>query len=765
MAMKLAPGWSKEYDCATLRIEGVSDDEAERIVPDELLSVYPTSKTVRLMQSICLYRTKEKIRDGWGIVRDNKNVYWQIGLDDPDLRFEWAPQNKDKGVSVSGSSKRGFRKKERLAEDYNQPAFIIGALMLGRYGYRAEAAIGGVSEAKVVENESSVIGTSVADFEKLVKNDEKYRKGFKQVFGEDAEPDDEPDEDDVKLLLAARKYGVYKLFGENRIGAMRPELAAGRLQLGVDELQAILRLMSQVEGVHNVLKLTRFLVRENGKPAMHVVSGDGSLDDIKLGPFEDPQQDILVPTGGLALNQIAPLVGQRPFDLLCMSLVWPMVCQNDEGGYVLMSDDGGTGKSMFVKGFTRMFHSIAASGIKLNELMKGGFEAGLQYMNLMGKDYAIVEEAEKVTSDCMPPLNELTTGNMQIARWHGGSQAFWCHVLVILTTNKPDEMPDINAVGRRRVTITLQKSPTEEWHAPMLDGRGKRMQYTDTRTEAKQVLSRYDYVASTDYCLAEMLWHGVKLLRERQAQRKQGFEGMLAELSMDDQSNAANAITRHDPEVTELIRTLHDDQYARDLMNGVSKDPQTGIVASPKFPETMLPHLTNREAFLDQNGISWKRDKKNDPRRTLDGKRQRVIALNPDKLRKAWGMVPSKPKVTGDLTMEQLIERINGYLMDRCGAGYTAELVTSDTHNVEPDTTQLLFHAPNTSICLTMAAEVSDGNTISLPGCKVNLTDSNGKAIKAVTDIDGLAGLLRTAKKGASYGEPIPELKEAISND
>ncbi|NMM97549.1 primase-helicase family protein [Bifidobacterium olomucense] len=397
------------------------------------------------------------------------------------------------------------------------------------------------------------------------------------------------------------------------------EQTASSLHLQPKELQCILMLMRHVDGV----KTARDVLRINGTSYEW---RRRRMCEVQLREDEVPLFSVNVNTDEDAIRNIMPLVGQQGFDLYTTSMPYSIIATVEH--YFLFSDDGGAGKSTLIGAFMSVFNSISATVTNLSSMaQKPGFDQGYAIKALLGTRMAFIDEAGAIDKSVVGILNSVSTGSPQQARWHNGGEDFWCHDSLYIGTNCPDRLDDLDANTRRRITISFKKSETEEWGA------------CATRTDGSLILdetgnemNKRDYAMSEE-CVAEMLFHGVKLILKRQEELDPDAD-ILKGLSMDDVATSENAILNRDEELMQLAERLHADEAVRAYMNGESEDGRSYI---PVVAKEIIPSMRNRGTFLEEHGIKIR-----GPKRMFkaEGKQKPVIAIvDRDAFRPVWDLV------------------------------------------------------------------------------------------------------------------------------
>ncbi|WP_150380417.1 hypothetical protein [Bifidobacterium tissieri] len=364
-------------------------------------------------------------------------------------------------------------------------------------------------------------------------------------------------------------YHLYVLGPDGEVGRERTDL-----RLGLLELYGLLRLMASVEGV---VKLRR-AVRIDGRSYEQDV--DGRIIETRMGKDDLPLADIATPRVRRAEAILAPLIGQRAFDLLCVAFLHCLVAT--PRGFFLLSGDGYAIRTL-LHAYIRSFRAIATDDVSLRRL-KGGegwATRTREIRKLIGKPITFMDGSERINGASVECINHISRGMAWSARSGEGEVRSW----VFIATNKPVTPSAGEAMEGRMVPIRLGKSSKDEWEQKVDDGTGR--------------LVKARAYASSPACIHDMVSRGLDLVMGAQAEAGTGVD-MLHELSMNDATNAANPVEPDTDAGMVLARLILDDARARTgiesgtgdgCVTGIPAATATGILGGADNARTLLDKL------------------------------------------------------------------------------------------------------------------------------------------------------------------------------
>lgn len=133
--------------------------------------------------------------------------------------------------------------------------------------------------------------------------------------------------------------------------------------------------------------------------------------------------------------------------------------------FILMEDEGGSGKTSWISAFTNTWPGVAAMGFDTAALGGGSFAEGNALVPLIGKSVAFSDEAGEVNSKIFRSLAALSTGAMKTVRYGSGiaEQRFFKIKIVIASNTLDDLDSGMAAVARRKVVIPMHAVHSESW--------------------------------------------------------------------------------------------------------------------------------------------------------------------------------------------------------------------------------------------------------------------------------------------------------------
>jgi len=133
--------------------------------------------------------------------------------------------------------------------------------------------------------------------------------------------------------------------------------------------------------------------------------------------------------------------------------------------FILMEDEGGSGKTSWIQAFCNTWPGVAARGLDASSLSGGSFAEGNALVPLIGKSVAFSDESGSIDAKIFRSLAALSTGAMKTVRYGSGiaEQRFF-KIKIVIASNSLDELDSgMTAVSRRRVVVPMHAVHTERW--------------------------------------------------------------------------------------------------------------------------------------------------------------------------------------------------------------------------------------------------------------------------------------------------------------
>ncbi|KAA8832003.1 hypothetical protein EMO89_00295 [Bifidobacterium tissieri] len=472
----------------------------------------------------------------------------------------------------------------------------------------------------------------------VVEHVKSFHKAWDRARAVDGAAGDKSKYNLPALIVAGLMSGIYSIYRDDEMTSLEEIRSIGTscgryhlydehtnewgyssMNLSMDELYAILSTMYEVRGVKHACDV---LYMEQDDSA-YEMEGNYIIRR-SLQPNEVPLTVIPKVKSGTAERILAPLIGKRAFDALSMLFGYTNIAEPQ--GYIILADDGGTGKSTILKSFCKTFEGRSTSITLSNLCMRNdSFSNGVEYARLEGKSIAFADEVEDLDQAKVAGLNNISTGSEQPGRFGGGRvRPVQVQAWLFIATNEPDSLPCKDATERRRTIIRLNKSGDEAWANEI-----------SPDPSSSRTVPVWDYVRSHE-CIYDMVNHGMKLLMARQASGEtSAYSSLKQDISMEDVPSANNIIEDGNEAAYALAKMLHSDANATAFMEGDDSQRKTRILVNDA--KQVLSEMNDAMTFLaDKLGIDTRRARIKDK----DGKLKRVLYLTDrDKLRELWNLV------------------------------------------------------------------------------------------------------------------------------
>ncbi|KAA8832002.1 hypothetical protein EMO89_00290 [Bifidobacterium tissieri] len=429
----------------------------------------------------------------------------------------------------------------------------------------------------------------------------------------------------------ANQLDVYRLY---RIrNGQKVERDISLLPLGPLVLYGTLRLMSSVEGV----KKLRRAVCIDGK--FYEQDIDGRIIETHMGKDYLPLFDIATPQPRRAKAILAPLIGQRAFDLLCIAFFYCLVAT--PRWFFLLSGGRSAIRTM-LRAYIRSFRAMATDDVSLYRLKGSGDWATRtqEIRKLIGKSITFIDEIERVNSSVVESIRNLSDGFRATVRYSTGKVSdVYLRSWVFLGSDELIRFMNSDTIEERTAIIRPKKSSDAEWSIKTDDGTGN-------------LVVPLTYACSTD-CISDMVSRGLDLVMN--IQTKAGsvddvFRGVLAD-------GVPSVVGPIGGELIQLVERLRNDKAVRAYMNGDSEDGRSYI---PVVAQEIIPNMPKRSTFLAEHGIKIR-----GPKRTFksEGKQKPVITIvDRDAFRPVWDLVQGDAErdiLTNNEELMNLVKRLH----------------------------------------------------------------------------------------------------------
>lgn len=370
---------------------------------------------------------------------------------------------------------------------------------------------------------------------------------------------------------------------------------------------------------------------------------------------------------------------QEDYDNYCMGVFYSVASINGTPHYFTMSDEGGSGKSTLLDGLAKFAAPITTKSLRLEALTKTGFEHGMAVTQLEGKKIAIQDEISAITPKAVVALNELSSGSNQAARYGGGVYR-WVTVKLALwfAGNVSIDLPEIDAVKRRRVSISLKNSLLrEDWTAPI-----------DWDTEDRPL---YELVASRE-AYSVMFYRGLLLWHDRNGEffqtMRDGVDGD-SDCSMSGLASAASCLCSEWPELVDKLLTVDSTEmktgveYTMFNAVGRGKDVHSAL-KTIGFRERVTSHRANgktiavKHPVIDNAGLLKDSLRALRAMSTMEEDKVPVDSITVDQ----WSKI-----VSGSLEVDDVIEHVS---IEDSKTGSAREYAVIQLPGLRPDVGRLI---------------------------------------------------------------------------
>ena len=156
--------------------------------------------------------------------------------------------------------------------------------------------------------------------------------------------------------------------------------------------------------------------------------------------------------------------GELAFDGIAMTTAYLLLPARSQR-YVLLEDDGGSGKTSWMHAFSSTWPGVACEKLSIDSLAKDGFTAGSALVPALGKTAAFCEEAGTVSRQIGTKLAELSTGSTFELRFGNSiAESRFIQLKLVIATNSVDDLDSsAPAVARRRSIVPMKSLHDEAW--------------------------------------------------------------------------------------------------------------------------------------------------------------------------------------------------------------------------------------------------------------------------------------------------------------